>query len=557
MRNRGVGGVLVALWVVVSIPCFAQGVLLYLDEEPLSFSHPIIQQGPSVLVPLEEFCCQAGLELTLADDDVVLRGSGIRQRFDVTSFFAQDGILYVPLEEILDWIAAEIHQVGGATYLVSQPPQVVDIAASSAEVTVRFTGFACYALSVAQQAASQIVTVSWPHTQLGVAAQLIRVGESDIQSARLAASATGTELLLSLETGTILSTAQLETDEYYSVTFRVAESSTSESVIELGNGMAIHEWETASESLMYVYVEAWRDRFRLRPAVPASGYQSTASLQSVLQDTSAIAALSLDCPGNVAAPDCLIMNGIPYLVSDTPSEVLAMDLFGRWSAFSSLCTVQVKHAGQLVAVEGVGRPLGYGEVVVYPPGYGLEIARGIPGSFAAIKIRDNRVVSVYQGPFVPEDPSALLVVASGEAKSRFANIRLGDAIEVVCRFVHADGTYPYAVSAGPQVLGNGVLLAENDVAMESSYPRSGTVLACDWQGGLYLLAYRGRPDSDSSQSELNLEGILYTLPTALKDAVLLSSCTESGLAYATGSGVFQLGSQQPIQLALCLTPLTP
>ncbi len=557
MRNRGVGGGLVALWLVASISCFAQGVLLYLDEEPLSFSAPVLQQDAFVLVPLEEFCCQAGLELSVSEDDVVLRGPGIRQQLKVSSFFVEDGILYVSLNEAIDWISAKIHQVGGAIYLVSSPPLMVDIVASPTEVTVRLTAFSCHEMAVSQQGLSQVVNISWPHTQLALPAQLIRLGESDIQSARLADFSSETQLMLTLEAGTILSTIQLETDEFYAVTFRVEGTQAFESVIEMSDGITVYEGKNASGSLSYIYVDTWRDRFRLHPAVPSSGYQSSASLQSILQDDTAVAALSLDCHEDAVAPECLIMDGIPYVISSTPSAVLAMDLFGRWSTFSSLCDIFVKHAGQSIPVEGVGRPLGYGEVVIYPPGYDADIVRGIPGSFSAIKIRDKRVVSVYQGPFVPEDPSALLLVASGEAKARLASIKLGDAIDVVCQFVHAEGTYPYAVSAGPQVLGNGVLLAGNDVATETASLRGGTMLACDWQGGLYLLAYEGRLDTELGQGGMSLEEILHSLPTTIKDAVLLSTCERGGLAYATGDGAFQLGAQEPIRLALCLIPVTP
>ncbi|MCK5213047.1 MAG: hypothetical protein KAQ74_03910, partial [Dehalococcoidia bacterium] len=523
MRNRGVGGILVALWLVTSIASFAQSELLYLNEEPLSLSHPMIQQADSLLVPLEEFCPLIGLSISYAEDDIILRGSGSRQAFDVSAFPIQNEIVYVSLNWILEWVGGEIHQVGGDIYLRTERPQIVEIEASANQVTVSMTGFSSHAIAVSQQGLSEIFTVSWPHGELGLDAQLIRVGESDIQAVRMVGSSTGVELLITLEPGTILATEQLETDEFYALTLRVAETASVESIIEVGEGIAVHEWGHAASNhiINYVYVEAWRDRFRLQPAVPVAGYQSSAVLQAILLDTSAVAAISLDCPWEPAAAECLIMNGIPYLVPDTPSEVLAIDLFGRWSTFSSLCSVDVKHAGQLIGVDGVNRPLAYGEVLVYTSGYDGDIVRGIPGSFAVIKIRENRVVSVYQGPYVPEDASAILLVASGEAKAVLSAIQLGDPIEVVCQFLHADGAYPYAVSSGPQVMGDGTLLLSNDSLEAGSLVSSGTVLACDWQGGLYLLTFE---DASAEPEEIwSLIDILYALPTVLKDAVLLSS----------------------------------
>ena len=560
MRTRGVGGILAVLWFFISVAVFAQGGLLYLNEEPLSLMHPMIHQGSSFLVPLEEFSSCLGLAVSQAEGLTILRGSGFKQAFDPATFPLQNGVAYVSLDWMLECVQGEIHQVGGDVYLQTERPQVVNVDASASRVTVRLTRFTAHDLSVSQQALSETLRITWPHSELGIGAQLIRIGESEIQAVSMVDSAQGVKLSITIEPGTILSTEQRETDEFYSLSFFVTETPTVESIIDVTERMAVHEWQnTATEQVVnYVYVDAWRDRFRLVPTVPTAGYQSTASLQTILLETASVAAISLDCPWetDTATTECLIMNGIPYLVPDTPSEVLALDLFGRWTAFSSLCSVSVKHGGKFIDVDGVNRPLAYGEVMVYAAGYAGEIARGIPGSFAAVKIRDNRVVSVYQGPFVPEDATAILLVASGEAKARLLTIQLGDPIEMVCQFVHADGTYPYAVSAGPEVMGDGILFPSGNPFDEAAPITSGAVMACDWHGGLYLLTLEGGTASASEQGR-SLPDILYTLPTVIKDAVLLSACSRGAIAYARSNGAFQLGPQDPIGLALSLIPLAP
>jgi len=559
MRNRGVGGVLVILWIATSMAVFAQSGLLYLNEEPLSLVHPIIQQGSSILVPLEEIGPYIGLEISNSEGRIVLRGAGFRQAFDEFLFYVQDGTAYASFDWILESVGGELHRVGGDIYIQTPRPEVVDVEASADQVTVRLTGFAPHELTVSQQGLSQILHLHWPHSQLSVDPQLIRVGESDIQDVRIVGSNGGVELSISLETGTIFGTEQLETDDFYALTIRVAETAFHESIIELGDGIAVHEWSSASEecSIDYVYVESWRDRFRLAPTVSANGYQDATSLEVILKENAAISSISVDCPWDSSFTECLVMDGIPYLVPDTPSDVLAIDLFGRWTTFASLCSVGVKHAGQLISIDGVNRPLAYGEVVTYAPGYAGSIARGIPGSFTAIKIRENRVVSVYQGPFVPADSSAILVVASGEAKAKLSLIQLGDPIELVCRFSHTEGTYPHTVSAGPLMIGDGAVALSEDQRAEVSGLLGGTVLACDWQGGLYLLAFASQDVGDPQQNSWSLLDTLYSLPTSLKDAVLLSSCGRNSIVYSGPSGTFQLGSQDPIRLALSLIPLTP
>ena len=106
-------------------------------------------------------------------------------------------------------------------------------------------------------------------------------------------------------------------------------------------------------------------------------------------------------------------------------------------------------------------------------------------------------------------------------------------------------------------MGDGAVTLSNDQVDEISGLPGGTVLACDWQGGLYLLAFEGQEPDTPEQPLWSLIDMLHSLPTALKDVVLLSSCGRNAIAYSSTSGTFQLGSQDPIRLALSLIPLTP
>ncbi|MFC2095217.1 hypothetical protein ACFLSW_02115 [Candidatus Bipolaricaulota bacterium] len=559
MRNRGVGGVLVVFLLAFSIAVFSQTGLLYVNEEPLSLVHPVIEQGTLLLVPLEEFAPLIGLDVSSSGAEIVLRGDGFRQAYDEDLLYVQDGIPYTSLEWIIGVVDGETHWVGGDIYIQTQRPEIVEIEASTDRLVMRLTGFSPHVIGRSSQGLSDVLSLRWPHCLLGADAQLIRVGESDIQEVHVVEVGGMVELSITLEVGTAVALEQLESNDSYVLTIRVVETAFSESIIELDEGVWVHEWSDAANerSVDYVYVESWRDRFRLTPTVSTAGYQSTASTDAILRDNSAVSSISVDCAWNPTSAECLIMDGIPYLIPDTPSEVLAIDLFGRWTTFSSLCSVGIKHDGRLIEIDRVNQPLAYGEVAVYANGYQGGIVWGIPGSFTAIKIREERVVSVYQGPFVPEDSSAILVVASGEAKAKLSLIRLGDPLELVCQFVHAEGTYPHAISSGPRLMSDGaVSLSASQLAEISELP-GGTLLACDWQGGLYLLAFEGVNSNDPELESWSLVDTLYSLPTTLMDAVLLSTCGQNAIAYSSASGTFVLGSRNPIRLALSLIPLTP
>ena len=559
MRNRGVGGILAVLCLAMSMGSLAQSGLLYLNEEPLSLVQPWFEQGSSILVPLEEFGQRIGLDISDTDGRVVVRGDSMRRDLRSDEFSEYGGILYVDLEWILTWVNGDIHRLGGDTYVRTDRPQLTAIDASADQVTVRLSGFSAHEVSVNSLGMSDLLLIHWSHAELSVDAQLIRVGESDIREVRLISSQDGVSLSIALEPGTLLATEQSEMPDSYTFTLRVSEAEVEESIMNVAPGVTVHEWMDASSGARteFVYVDAWRDRFRLAPTVSSTGFQVAASLESILSENAAVAAISIDCAEQMTSAECLMMHGTPYAISDTPVEVLAIDLFGRWSVFSSLCEVGIRHAGQLIHIDGVNRLLAYGELVVYAAGYAGSIARSVPGSFAVIKIREDRVVSIYQGPFVPEDPSAILVVASGEAKAQLSQIKLGDPIHLVCDFIHAEGTYSHAVAAGPLMIADGVVGLDDTQANEISKVSGGTVLACDWQGGLYLLSFTSGDDLTNDPNRGGVLAVLASLPTALKDAVLLSTCGSNAIAYTGTFGAFQLGSQDASRLALGLIPLTP
>jgi hypothetical protein len=550
MRHRGVGGTLCILSLVGSVIACAQSGLLYVNEEPIVFLHPVIQQETSLLVPLEEMGPLIGLEILESDGSTVLRGAGYRQAVDEQLLHVEDGVAYVSLEWICGLVAGDLHRLGGDVYVRTRRQEMTDVEASAERVTVRFTGFSPHTVSRSRQGQSEVLVFQWAHSVLGVPGQLVRVGESGIRDVQVTADGAGVRMTIKMEPDTILATEQCETGESYRLTLCVSDRASNESLIELDDGRSVYEWHDADGSrfLDYVYVESWRSRFRLAPMASDAGYQALGTLGGMMSSHAAAAAASVDCAAASVSAACLIMDGIPYSVPDTPSEVLAIDLFGRWTTFSSLCTVSVKHAGRLLPVDGVNRPLGYGEVVSYVPGYAGNIARAIPGSFLAVKIRENRVVSVYQGPYVAADASALLVVASGDAKTKLSSIELGDPIELAYQFPNASGTYRHAFSAGPRMMTDGVV---NDGEPAPGL-RGGIVLAGDWQGGLYLVRF-----GTDGEPYWRWRDILASLPTALKDAALLSACNDNAIGYSSAHGTFQLGSQEPIRLTLGLIPLAP
>jgi len=550
MGARGVGGLLVILWMTCSVAVVAQTGLLYVNEEPISLGEPVRVDGSTTRVPLVAFATALGLDVSLRDGEIVLRGAGFRFALDESAFSMFDGVAYAALDWLLELVDGACHRVGGNLYVETPQASITGIEATSESVTLRLSQFAGYTMTRDEQGLSDTLVLTWPNCTLATDTQQIRLGESHIQQVRIVGTRDGVSVSIRVESGTQLAVEASETGASFVVRLLAADAGSTTSVIRIADAISVHELRMEREDLAidFVYVESWRDEFRLMPIVSARGYRSADSVASMLIENGAAVAVSLDADSSGAA--CLVMDGIPYAVPDVPAHVLAFDLFGRWKAFSSTCEVTLTHAGREIDIDAVNRPIAYGEVVAYAPGYDGSIARGIPGTFIAIKIRENRVVSVYQGPFVPADTSAIVVVASGDAKARLSLIELGDPIQLACGFSHADGTYRHAVSCDPQLMADGRVA---DVPEATLACASGAVMACDWQGGLYLLTFvRG-----SSDSTWNVLDGLASLPTVVKDAVLLSSSASSTLAYASGSGAFTLSDHGAVDLALGLISIAP
>jgi hypothetical protein len=558
MAGRGVWGGLVILWMTFSVGVLAQTGLLYLNEEPVSLPNPVIQQGAAILVPFVEFASRLGLDVTESDERFMVRGAGFRQFVGRESLLVKEGVAYIGLDQVVELVGGVVHRLGGNVYVETPRSEFLDVDATSTQITVRLSQYTSYASISTEQPLSDVVLITWPNCTLGIDAQLIRVGESGIQEVRLVGTRTAVELSIRLEPGTTLATEEQEADDAYAVTFRVAETGFHQSVIELDSDVTVHEWTSAdaSRAVDFLHVEFWRDRFRLTPMIPTSGDSSADTLESILEAHDAIAAVSVEYAGEDSEPDCLIIDAIPYRIPETPARILAVDLFGRWTSFSSQCAVSLKHNGRMISVDGVDRPLSYGEIVAYAPGYQGTIARGIPGTFTAIKIRSKRVVSVYQGPFVPQDATAIVVVASGEAKALLSLVQLGDPMDIVCTFLNKEGTYLHAVSSGPMLVQDGARSLSDEEFDALSALSGGTVLACDWQGGLYLLTFQSLP-SEQHEEGWNVLDALAKVPTVIKDAILLSPHAERSLAYKTASGTFLLGDDLLSGLAFGLVPIAP
>ena len=556
MKCGVAGGIAVCLLCITSWSGQVAGTSVYVNDALLALSHPVLAEGGSVLVPVEAFGRTVGIDTTADDGRLVLHWSEGRRALDLDRCAVRGGIAYAAVEWLVGLVGGAIHRVGDAYYVQTVPATLKELEATAERIVLRFDGF----VPIEQAVDGIELRLTIHHCRSEVEPQLILLG-GGIDSVRVP---TGTrnrvEIRIALRPETVIRTETYESPGFYSLRLETAAREKTERILQIGDGLVLHELDTVLStvpvSAQWIRIDAWRDRYRLTPAFPPAGFESVAPIDEIAASSSAAAAINLGCPRAPLPVGLLIIDGTPYAVEGTSHDGLGLDLFGCWAYFSGSAAIHAKHAGGRIELDDVNRPLRYGETVAYPPGYVGTIARGVPGSFAVVKVRSNRVVSVYEGPFVSADPTATLLVASGEAKARLSLVHLGDSLSLECRIGPEGSTFANAFSAGPILVDSGVVAAAADSAGPDGGAATWSVLATDWHGGLVMLSF-ARESGGSAEIVEDLIALLRTMPVPVRDAIVLSRCNESALAVRDRATVFRLGSGGPYGLALCLIPLSP
>ena len=558
MKRGVVGGIAVCLLFAVSWSAPVVAVTVHVNDVSLTLARPILVENGSVLVPMAEFGRAMGIETTVEADRWVLRWAGARYGVAADRCAIRDGVPYAGLDWIVGLIGGEIHRVGDAWFVESPVASLEEFEATSERVILRFDAFVPIDVELSEDEGSLHLTLH--HCASKVGPQLIVLGDEGIGLVRLPLGVKGrVDVSIDIAEGMTYRTETVESPGFYSFALEASAQPAEESLVRVAEGIDLHELATVLSDVPiradWLYVDAWRDRYRLMPTLPSTGFGTLASIEEFADCTGAVAAIGLGCGRDPLPVDLLVIAGTPYIAAEDAEGGLALDLFGWWTYCSGPTTLFARHGGERIRIDDLNRPLQYGEVIAYPPGYTGSIARGVPGSFTVVKVRSDRVVSVSEGPFVATDPSATLLVASGEAKGRLSLVRLGDALSIECGVGPSATCYEHAFTAGPVLVDSGTF-AEVPASDLASPLRSWSVLATDWHGGLILLSFVRESGSEAAAVG-DLTSLLRSMPVPIRDAIVLGRCGETAVVLRNGSSLFRLGSGDPYASALCLVPLAP
>jgi len=556
MRRGVVGGIAACLLVVTSWSAF--GVSLRVNDVSVNLASPILIEGGSILVPIIGFGRAIGIETTATDGRLVLRWSGRRRTLESEQQALRDGIGYASLEWLVGLVGGDIHRVGDVCFVETVPAVLSELEAQPDRITLRFSAFAPHTIETSQDGTERVLT--FHHSRTDVDPQPIVLGESGFRRVRLPSGASGrVRVEIAIEAGVALNTRSYESSGFYSISFETGEHEKRESIFRTDDDLVLCELEQEAPNggfhANWVYVEGWHDRYRLVPTFPSTGHRTLAAVDELMRESGAAAAIGIGCVRAEELSSLLVIDELPYALPDEPMAGLGLDLFGWWTYISGEASAVATHRGVGIDIDDVNRPLRYGEVIAYAPGYIGTIARGVLGSFLVIKIRSDRVVSVFEGPFVTPDATATLLVASGEAKARLSLLALGDCVSIECSVGANEETFAHAFTAGPVLFDSGAVPEGPEEPLARS-PGGWNVLATDWHGGLFLLSFE-RKAGRTEETAAQVVSLLRSMSVPIRDAIVLGRCAEPALAARDATSTYVFGSNAPHGLALCLVPLAP
>lgn len=541
MRSGWLGGIAAGLIAVVLAVCVegsvvVNGQLVLVDPSPRS-------DGDSLLVPVLSFAPLVGIEAVERDGRVALRWGGGRDDLAPERIRWIFGVAYASLDELVRRVGGTSRRAGDVTSIDVPEARLVELLASGEDVVLRFDRFAPMLVTKL----GGVDVVRFLDCRVEAAATSVVFGPEDVGRATLVAtSGSACELRVSFLEEAALAVRRFEADGIYSVSLTPALAFSSVSTTLLGDGLSFSDGEVAvggsAVALAYVRVDNWRDRLDAQPLLPPTGAGTQGLIGEAMASAGAAIALS---SRSGADHGLVVIDGVPFSIDAEPSLALGFDAFGSLVTFIPQSRAFAVSLTTRISLDGVDRPVGYDEIIGYPRGYTGSIARGFPDGFYIVRIRDGVVVSILDESFVVADPSATLLVASGAARGRLADLALGDRVDLLCEVDPERRLVNDALSVERVLLWDGQPQSPVSDGRRAE-ATSWSVVGTDWQGGLFFLTV----SSDSELTDLGILSLLATMPTTARTAVVLEMDGAGALGLDVEAFHVQWGRRVAVSVSL-------
>jgi len=520
---------------------------LYINGELVVFS-TAVDRDEAFYVPIDEVSPLVGAEWIVDSSGVgLLRWGGGLLTVPQTALEEIDQTDCVSLDALVDWIGADIYRIGDQIHVSATPAVLEQVEVSGKAFILRFSEFTPE--NVVSTAEGTIV-LRFADCELDIVPRTIVLANGPFTSVRIGQDGSDCRVTLFLRTSGTLQIERFHKNTLYSVSLFVGDLPHRATETVVAADVSLTEEDTTlagiQTTIVSTSVSEWRKRYRLTPVVDGSDCTAAGSLADRLDQAGGVVAV-----GWAAESGLLVIDGMPICAIANDPWALGVDLFGRLSVFSPDVSWTLSMAGLSVPVSDVNREIAYDELIVYSPGYvGTISTGGIPGTFTVIKVRDERVVSIYRGAFTMADPTATVIVASGEMKAYFAGVSLGDRIRIEYTLDAEATDYRHAVSLDGVLAVNG-LWTYSDSEVEPS--AAWCILATDWLGTFLATTLTAQGEDRLAASDV--AAYLEEAMPGLKNVWILGRAEPVAQAFSSDGFACTLGGSEPISVALCLVPI--
>ncbi len=494
-------------------------------------------EGGVIWVPVLAFCPLIGIDSVDRYGTVSLRWNGGRDELRPQESREIAGVTFAPVDDLVSRVGGTVRREAGDTSIEVPVARLVELSAGVDGLTVRLDRFV--PTSVLDSAGVYVVRLS--NCRADPVEMSVTFGPAGMGRATIvAAEGLACEIRVTfLEVAALAVNARDSGDDY---TLLLSPSDTpalvSEAALDAGFSCVearITLGETTAD-VACIRMDSWRNRIDINPFLPA-GRPGSAPLDEMSTATGATAAISSRTSPQIGV---VVIDGVPYSLGSDASPTLCFDILDALVPIRSEFAAAADVASGRIPLDGIGRPIGYDELIGYPAGYAGSLVRGFPERFLVARIRDGVVVSILDEPFAVADPSATLLIASGAARVRLAGLALGDRVDLICETVPERRVVTSALSIDGLLLWGGVPAAFSNTSMTWS------LAGADWQGGFFFLSILG---TDALSGD-DVAVILGLLPISLRDVAVLELGGAAALQLALTGFHAQWGRRDPISVGL-------
>jgi hypothetical protein len=315
-------------------------------------------------------------------------------------------------------------------------------------------------------------------------------------------------------------------------------------------------WSDGGRQLFhYLEISDWTEGYRLVPVLPGGKVGRGNRLTRLVQENFGVAGLNANFfdPGTFTPIGLIVKDG--KLLSRDWGEraAVGIDYFGRLRFFRPDLDLFLRTPGRNITVQGLNRPVGDDDLVVYTSEYGKSLTSN--GHAVVLEIQNGSILSRTATASGPVPPNGTVVVATGEKTALLEGLAEGDRTEFDWTMEPFVPMLRGAVSAGPLLIKDGreVLdLERENFSVSGGLVRSRarrTVLATTAEGNLLFIVVSGAGVGLEA-----LPGLLRKSGLDIENAIAFDGGSSAGMIYRDGVRIESVGGSRRIPVGLALIP---